>query len=249
MAVGAATSTDLRTWKALTKPFAGTMRPTFQGPTGVVESPHVFLRNGQWWMPYTVNGDQVFFETSSSASPTDTVAAHWTSPIWLRGVTDDEPAPLQYWHATEHLGSGSTEWLAAFNDNATSIDIMGVFPTHNAGIDSLRLYCPAQPPVAGVGDPQGMPKQFRLLVMRSRPGSPDIGLRMELPWRTSVRLAVYDVAGRRLAMLVNKELPAGATDVRWSGAEEDGSHVASGIYFVRLSCEKGTRVSKVVMLR
>jgi flagellar hook assembly protein FlgD len=68
-------------------------------------------------------------------------------------------------------------------------------------------------------------------------------------WRTPVRLAIYDVAGRRLTTLVDRELPAGVTDVKWSGAGDSRSRVPSGMYFVRLSCAKGARVSKVVMLR
>jgi flagellar hook assembly protein FlgD len=85
--------------------------------------------------------------------------------------------------------------------------------------------------------------------MRPHLGTPDVGLRMELPWRTPVRLAVYDVAGRRLTTLVDRELLAGVTDVKWSGTDDSGSRVASGMYFVRLSCARGATVSKVVMLR
>ena len=249
MAVGAATSTDLIHWSALAKPFAATERPTFQGHTHVVESPHVFRRNGQWWMPYTVGNDEVFFEANPNADPTDVAADHWSNPVWLRGVSEGRPAELQYWHASEHFGSGSSEWLAAWDDAAISIDIKGMFPTDSVGVDSLLLDCPPKPPVAGIGDPQGLPGQLRLVVMRPHLGSADVGLRMEVPWRTPVRLAVYDLAGRRLATLVDWELPAGVTDVKWSGADDGGIRVPSGMYFVRLSCAKGARASKVVMLR
>jgi hypothetical protein len=252
MAVGAATSTDLRSWTPLPKPFAATERPTFQGSTHVVESPHVFKRNGQWWMPYTVdNPNLVFFETTTSSDPTDTVATHWTGPVELRGVSQGRPAELQYWHASEHLqfGNSTYEWLAAFDDNASSIDIKGVFPTDSVGVDSLLLDCPPKPPLAGVGDPHGMPGQLRLVVLRPYFGASDVGLRLELPLRSPVRLAVYDVAGRRLVTLVDRELPAGVTDVKWGGADDSGNRVASGMYFIRLSCAKGATVSKVVMLR
>ena len=251
MAVGAATSSDLVHWSAMQKPFAATKRPTFQGHTSVVESPHVFKHNGQWWMPYTVGQNEVFFETSQSTDPTDTMATHWTNPTWLRGVSQGRPAEVQYWHASEHLqfGNSAYEWIGAFDDNAISIDIKGIFPTDSAGVDSLLLDCPPKPPVAGVADPQGRADQIRLVVRRSSLRSTDIGLRMELPWRTPVRLAVYDVAGRRLATLLDRELPAGVTDVKWSGVDESGGRVASGIYFVRLSCSRGAQVSRVVMLR
>ena len=251
MAVGAAISTDLIHWSSLAAPFAATERSTFQGHTHFVESPHVFKHNGQWWMPYTVGLNQVFFETSPTSDPTDTDPSHWTNPVWLRGVSQGRPAELQYWHASEHLqfGTSTYEWLAAFDDNASSIDIKGMFPTDSAGVDSLLLDCPPKPPVAGAGAPHGPPGQLRLVVMHPHLGSPDVGLRLELPWRTSARLAVYDVAGRRLITLVDRELPAGVTDVKWNGAADGGSRVVSGTYFIRLSCAQGAQVSKVIMLR
>jgi hypothetical protein len=250
MAVGVATSPDLRTWTPLPKPFAGTEKPTFQGHTHIVESPHVFKHNGRWWMPYTVGQNEVFFETSASTSPTDTVADNWTSPVWLRGVSQGRPSELQYWHASEHLqfGTSNYEWLAAFDDNAISVDIKGVFPTDSVGVDSLLLDCPPKPPLAGVGALHAT-AQLRLTVLRPRLGATDVGLRMELPSRAPVRLAVFDVAGRRLITLVDRELPAGVTEVRWDGAGESGKRLESGMFFVRLSSDKGARMSKVLILR
>jgi flagellar hook assembly protein FlgD len=64
----------------------------------------------------------------------------------------------------------------------------------------------------------------------------------------SVRLAVYDVAGRRRAVLVDGEVPAGVTEVTWNGQGPGGERVASGVYFARLTYGGGAMVSKVVML-
>lgn len=252
LAVGVARSTDLIHWTALPKPFCSTERPTIPSVSTsaqIIESPHVFRRNGRWWMPYTVDQDTVFFETSASADPADTVAAHWNGPIGLQSVSQEHPAPLQYWHATEHLGSGANEYLAAFNDNASSIDVMGVFAPDNPSLDSLKLGCPTNPPPAGVGDGSGARRELRLVVTRVQWGAGDVGLRLELPSRMPVRLAVYDVAGRRRATLLDREMPAGVTNLKWNGSADAGSRVASGMYFIRLTCAKGARASKVVMLR
>jgi hypothetical protein len=249
MAVGVATSNDLVTWAVLNDPFSSTERPTFQGATNVVESPHIFPRNGQWWMPYTVNNDKVFFETTASADPTDTVASHWTSPIWLQGASQEQPPQLQFWHATEHLGSGPSEWLAAWNDNASSIEIMGLFAADNPAVDSLKLACPPSPPTAGIGDNGPLSPGLRLLVSSLRWGTPEVALGLELPSRMPVRLAVYDISGRRHSTLLDRELPAGVTNVKWDGRDDSGDRVASGMYYVRLTCARGARVSRVVILR
>jgi hypothetical protein len=246
MAVGAARSSDLLSWIPLEKPFSSTERPTSQGATNVVESPHVFARNGQWWMPYTVNHDQIFFETTTSADPTDTVATHWTNPVWLFEAAEGDPGELQYWHASEYLRISATTYLAAFDDLLASIDIKGVFPPANATVDSFLLSCPQ---IAGIGDGADTGSEVRMAVSRLRWGAPVVGLRLELPSRMAVRLAVYDLAGRRRTTLLDGEIPAGVTDITWDGRDQGGARVASGIYFVRLTFAGGGRLSKIVMLR
>jgi flagellar hook assembly protein FlgD len=64
-----------------------------------------------------------------------------------------------------------------------------------------------------------------------------------------VRLAVYDIAGRRRSTILDQELPGGVTEVTWDGRDEKGAWVASGMYFVRLTVARDARVSKIVMLR
>jgi hypothetical protein len=247
MAVGVARSPDLLQWTALPRQFSGTQKPTLTGETREVESPHVFQRNGQWWLPYTVNNDTVYFETTTRADPADTVASHWSDPIWLRGVAEGTPSELQWWHATEHLRINANEYLAAYDDHALAVDIKGVFVPANPAVDSLLLACPNQP-VADVAD-RGLVHAVRMAISRLQWGVPEVDLRLELPSRMPVRLAVYDIAGRRRSTLLDRELPRGVTRLTWDGRDRSGLPVASGVYFFRLTCAVGTRVSKVVLLR
>lgn len=251
MAVGVARSLgDFSQWEADDQPLRGTQKNTSLattiGPTVAIESPHLFRRNGRWWLPYSVNGYNVFFETTASADPTDTTVVNWTDPVYLRDVAEGEPPPLQWWHATEYLRIGATEYLVAWNDNASSIDIMGVFAPASAAVDSFLLSCPE---VAGISHREGHADGVRLVVYPLRAGAREVGLRLELPSRMSVRLAVYDITGRRRSTLLDGELPAGATDVTWGGRDEGGARIANGMYFVRLTYATGAQVSKLVMLR
>src|SRR5262245_6824950 len=56
-----------------------------------------------------------------------------------------------------------------------------------------------------------------------------------VPQEGPVSLAVYNVAGRKVADLVNGNLGAGPHHVSWDGTDRDGSRVASGVYLYRLS--------------
>jgi hypothetical protein len=59
-------------------------------------------------------------------------------------------------------------------------------------------------------------------------------LEYELPAVSKARLAVYDMLGREVSVLVNGLQPPGRYSMRWNA---DG--VSSGIYFCRLSTSEG----------
>ena len=66
-------------------------------------------------------------------------------------------------------------------------------------------------------------------------------VRFALDETAPVQLAVYDVMGRKVAMLVDGPVAAGEHEVRWNGRSADGRSVASGVYLLRL--EAGDRVA------
>ncbi len=49
-----------------------------------------------------------------------------------------------------------------------------------------------------------------------------------------MEIAVYDVAGRKVAVLVNGTLEAGRHEAVWAGVTAGGKPAASGIYFFSL---------------
>jgi hypothetical protein len=70
-------------------------------------------------------------------------------------------------------------------------------------------------------------------------------LRYGLPQAGTVRLAVYDVLGRRVAMLAEgRKQAAGWHRLRWNA-----ERLASGVYFVRLTTDGEQRTRKVVVVR
>ena len=64
-----------------------------------------------------------------------------------------------------------------------------------------------------------------------------------------VRVEVYDLAGRRVAVLQNGRQDRGDHRVRWDGRTAGGSLAAPGIYLVRLQTEEGTESRRIVRLR
>ena len=64
-----------------------------------------------------------------------------------------------------------------------------------------------------------------------------------------IDLSIYDLAGRRVRSLLSGRVPGGAYTERWDGLNEQGRHVASGVYFYRLKGEDRKLTKKLVLLR
>lgn len=74
----------------------------------------------------------------------------------------------------------------------------------------------------------------RLLQNYPNPFNPTTAIAFELPASDQVRLRVFSASGRRVATLLDGSLSAGRHEVMWSGRDQVGQAVASGLYFYRL---------------
>ncbi len=74
------------------------------------------------------------------------------------------------------------------------------------------------------------------------------GLTFTLRRPADVRIAVHDVAGRRLRTLVDGRLEAGVHRQAWDGTDADGRRAAGGVYFVRIETAAGSRALRVIRM-
>jgi hypothetical protein len=90
-----------------------------------------------------------------------------------------------------------------------------------------------------------------LMLARNRPNpfNPQTTLSFTLPRDGFARLAIYDIRGREVAVLVEEPLAAGPHSEEWDGVTKDNRPAASGIYFATLAFEGETRVQKLVLMR
>jgi len=89
--------------------------------------------------------------------------------------------------------------------------------------------------LTGVEGQEPVPAALMLGRGAPNPFGASVQLRYTLPERGNVRLVVYDVAGRGVAMLKDSEEEAGTHVVRWDGRGLRGTKLVSGVYFVRLT--------------
>jgi hypothetical protein len=66
------------------------------------------------------------------------------------------------------------------------------------------------------------------------PFNPQTHVMFSLAQSGRVQVSVYDVAGRRVAVVADGMFDAGSQDVLWTGTDDAGRAVSSGVYFVRI---------------
>ncbi|HTX99037.1 MAG TPA: glycosyl hydrolase family 18 protein [Bacteroidota bacterium] len=98
------------------------------------------------------------------------------------------------------------------------------------------------PTVASVAE--GTPVAFDLLQNYPNPFNPKTVISGQWTADSKVRLVVYDVLGREVAVLADGHYPAGKYDFSF-----DGSNLASGVYFYRLVTGNFTAVRKMTLVK
>jgi len=88
------------------------------------------------------------------------------------------------------------------------------------------------------------PKQFCLYSNYPNPFNPSTTIKYDIPRQALVQLKVYNVLGKEIATLVNKEQLAGTYSVKF-----DALNLASGIYFYTIKAGNYTTSKKMLLLK
>jgi hypothetical protein len=97
-------------------------------------------------------------------------------------------------------------------------------------------------------EPGTIPAGLSLAQNAPNPFGSATTVRFAVPAEGPVNLEVFDVAGRRVARLVDRVLVAGSHAATWDGRDASGSRVASGVYLYRLTAG-GQSTSREMVLR
>jgi hypothetical protein len=85
---------------------------------------------------------------------------------------------------------------------------------------------------------------FLLAEARPNPVSRTTSIAFSLPKSGNVELAVYDIAGRKVATLAKGQMSAGSHEVNWNGA-----NAPAGVYLYRLSFGGRTLTNRMVVIK
>jgi hypothetical protein len=102
--------------------------------------------------------------------------------------------------------------------------------------------------VVGIAPGSG-PEAARLMYAFPNPSHAGARLEFSIPTAGHVRLAVYDIHGRKIATVADDTFPAGIHSARWNGRAGTGERVEPGIYLVRFDHANGSQATPLVILR
>lgn len=103
--------------------------------------------------------------------------------------------------------------------------------------------------VTTVPAPEPLPMSFGLEQNYPNPFNPATTIAFSLPEAADARLAVYDVLGRVVKVLVSSALMGGRHEVMWDGTDAAFNSAPSGIYLAHLTAGGFSATRKLVLLR
>jgi hypothetical protein len=104
--------------------------------------------------------------------------------------------------------------------------------------------------VTGVEEQPAPVAMPQLQAPAPNPAPSSASIAFSLPRGAKVSLGVYDVSGRLVQGILDKEFPAGVHSATWNGTAATGQRAGTGVYFIRLTVDGvQTGERKIVMVR
>ncbi|MBI5867579.1 MAG: T9SS type A sorting domain-containing protein [candidate division Zixibacteria bacterium] len=167
----------------------------------------------------------------------------------------DENGPVSGALAT--VASGNSVWSIGETDGDGEVEAEFSLPSQAEAILTIskpgyRIIVDTIPSgiIADVGDDgSATPKRFTFLTNVPNPFNPSTSVEFGIAKPSHVRITVFDILGRPVATLLDKDLDAGPHRIEFAGTDRSGDELSSGVYFARLVTGGRSVVRKMVLLR
>lgn len=217
-------------------------------------------RDGNWeiYCKYSINGGASF--------STDQRLTNANGNSWYPSIAADDSFIHICWQDARDGNNeiyyklstdGGTTWLA--DSRLTNNGSASGFPSVNVSGSALHIvwndnrdgnteiYYKRNPngnPIGITAVSNVIPAEYSLGQNYPNPFNPMTNITIQLPKSGSVKLSVFDAAGKEVGLPVNKELNAGTYNIDF-----DASGLPSGVYFYRLQTAEFTETKKMMLIK
>lgn len=145
-------------------------------------------------------------------------------------------------------------WFEFFSGDSISVTDPGM--VFNLGPGEFRIFTnkrlerPDSDLITAVEElASELPDAFHLHQNYPNPFNPSTVIKYQLPLNSHVKIAIYDLMGRRVRELLAKEMPAGQHSIAWDGRDDYGRELASGIFMARMQTGQFVETRKLVKVK
>ena len=93
------------------------------------------------------------------------------------------------------------------------------------------------------------PVQYALHQNYPNPFNPETNIQFDIAENSVVKVSVYDLVGKKVATLLNKNLDIGSYNIKWRGLDDKGSPLPSGMYFYEMRTENFRSMKKLIFVK
>lgn len=166
-----------------------------------------------------------------------TLTLGWLSAHENTDFKNNQSESSHIYYLSDNTEAGSGEYTKSLNTQPRTLSRGGIT---ELGAFSVGLFSD----LTGIDDDQSSPASFLLSQNFPNPFNPETQIAFSVPQPSHVKIYVYNIQGRRIATLLDKNMDTGDHTVNW---QADGQ--ASGIYICKMITEKYTQTRKMMLLR
>lgn len=242
------------------------------GVTGSGQAELFKTTNGgaNWTLIHTVSGSEIPFTVVTALDPTISYHSCWssggifkssnmwnsfsqvatTSNAWAVDIAKDDYTAVAYGvysssvyfstnsgssFVSTNVGS-SPEAGMLFYDRATLLSQKG------GGVYKLAITYDVPTNINSISGE--MPQSYNLTQNFPNPFNPSTKFNVHIPEFSSVKVIVYDISGKEIANLLNRDLAPGVYEINF-----DAKNYGSGVYFYRLITGNFSQTRKMVIVK
>jgi len=94
-----------------------------------------------------------------------------------------------------------------------------------------------------------VPRSFGLNQNYPNPFNPTTRISFSVERKTDVNISIFNILGQKVYTLVSGMMDPGVYDKEWPGTDQNGSQVASGIYFYKMTAGEFVQTRKMLLMR
>jgi len=240
-------------WNEVSTPFDSSQSHSFAGFGFRLAGENLFIGGGTGFnfRNYMSNDGGVTWNDITPNLNNFVVIEYW-NPLWL----DENIGWAWNWSEMIKTNDGGQNWDISA-DRESIIDDIGhdlpswdyfSFSSNSTGYVAAGKYILKTTnndvPTNVEKEFENVPTEFTLSQNYPNPFNPSTTISFSIPQQTNVSLKVYDVLGREVAELINKEMSTGSYKVDF-----DASNLSSGIYVYKITAGTYRNAKKMLLIK